>query len=133
MGIGKTLTGIVLAGGLLYGTIAGIGGCLNNYILSEGSRIGQVNKLSQGGVFWKTYEGTLALHGLSSQGANLWDFSIDRQARSGENVEQIATDIQRCLDSQELVKLTYKKPLAVWPWRANTEYLVQKIEPVEKK
>jgi len=131
--IEKTLAGIVLAGGLLYGTVAGIGGCQNNYISSEGSRVGQVNKLSKKGIFWKTYESTLALQGLSSQGANLWDFSTDKQARNGENVEQLAQDIQKYLDSQELVKVTYKEPWAVWPWRAETRYLIQKIEPVEKK
>jgi|SRR3989338_500614 len=134
MGLGKSLlVGIVLGNVVVASGVAGIVGCQNNYICSEGSRVGQINKFSKKGVIWKTYEGTLALQGLSNQGANLWDFSIDRQARQGENVEKLAEDVQKYLDSQELVKVTYKEPWATWPWRSDTDYLIQKIEAAEKK
>lgn len=132
-GIEKLLAGIVLASGLIVGLVSGISSCQNDRIVSEGVRIGKVNKISERGIWYKTYEGTLALEGLSNQGANLWDFSIDRQARHGENVKQLSEDILKYLNSQEVVKITYKEPWKVWSWRADTRYLIQKIEPVEKK
>lgn len=132
MGIKKTLAGIILAGSLISGTIGGIGSCTNNRINSEGSRVGQINKFSEKGIFYKSYEGTLALQGLSNQGANLWNFSIDREARNGEDIKELSQTIQKYLDSQELVKITYKEPICVWSWRAETAYLIQKIEPIKE-
>lgn len=65
------LATLVVGAGIVVGTLIGIGSCANSYILSEGVRVGQVNKFSKRGMIFKSYEGTLALQGLSTQGANL--------------------------------------------------------------
>lgn len=133
MGKRKTLANIVLASGIVGGLAFGISSCMrweNNYIVSEGSKVGLINRFSKQNLIWETYEGTLALQGLSDQGANLWAFSIDKQARNDENVEKLIEDTQRYLDSQELVKITYRKPFSVFPWRASAPYLIQKVEPI---
>ena len=93
--------------------------------------MGKIHKISKKGVFFKTQEGSLALQGLSEQGANLWNFSIDRQARNGENADELAGKTREYLDSQETVKVHYKEPFKVWPWRGNTKYFIQKIEPIK--
>ena len=120
------------AGSILFGTYQGIG---NNIEYSEGIRTGMINKLSEKGLFWKTYEGQMALEGIvsgnNSVGANVWDFSLDRQARHGENPKELAEKIRQYLETGTKVKVNYVEPLATWPWRSGTDYLIQSVEPVK--
>jgi|SRR3989344_6175576 len=115
------------------------GGCnlANNFEYSKGDRTGMINKVSEKGLFWKTYEGQIALEGITSGsgfvGANVWDFSLDRQARHGENTQELAKKMRGYLQSGTKVKVTYVEPFATWPWRSGTDYLIQTVEPVEKK
>jgi len=121
------------AGAILWGSYQGIG---NNVEYSQGMRTGMINKISEKGLFWKTYEGQMALEGIvsgnNSVGANVWDFSFDRQARHGENPKELAEKIRQYLESGTKVKVTYVEPLATWPWRSGTDYLIQSVEPVAK-
>ncbi len=125
---------IVLGAAVLWGGYEAIG---NNIEYSTGLRVGMVNKVAEKGLFWKTYEGQMALEGIvsggSSSGANVWDFSIDRQAWHGENPKELADKISGYAEAGTKVKITYNQPFATWPWRAGTTYLVQSVEPVAKK
>lgn len=111
-------------------------GLLNSYEYSSGSRAGVVNKVSKKGLIWKTYEGQMALEGVVSSGgsvgANVWDFSIDNQARHGENVSELAEKLNDALDSGKKVKIKYTQVIGGWPWRGSTGHYVQSIEPFAK-
>lgn len=116
------------------------GGCnlaFNNYEYSKGTRTGMINKFSERGLIWKTYEGQMALEGMVSggsyAGANVWDFSLDRQRRHGENTEELTKEIQTYLESGTKVKVDYIEPLRTWPWRSGTNYLIQKVVPIKSK
>lgn len=121
------------AGAILWGTYQSIG---NGIEYSQGIRTGMINKISEKGLFWKTYEGQMALEGIvsgnNSVGANVWDFSLDRQARHGENPKELAEKIRQYLEAGTKVKVTYVEPLATWPWRSGTDYLIQSVELVAK-
>ena len=131
---GRWARTIVLAGALICGGYQGIG---NNIEYSEGQRVGVVNKISEKGLIWKTKEGQLSLEGRTSTGdytgAGVWDFSIDRLAKHGENVDELYSQARQEMEDGQRVKITYKEPLATWPWRAGTTYLVQSVEPLETK
>lgn len=122
---------LVLASAMIWGAYQGIA---NRIEYSHGERTGMINKVSKKGLFWKTYEGQMALEGIvsgdNSVGANVWDFSIDRQARHGEDTSEIAARLQEYLRNGTKVRITYVEPVATWPWRSETDYLIQKVEPV---
>jgi len=132
--VGRWARSILLAGALIYGGYQGIG---NNIEYSKGERVGVVNKISEKGLIWKTKEGQLSLEGRTSTGdytgAGVWDFSIDRLAKHGEKVDELYSQIGQYMEDGQRVKITYKQPFATWPWRADTTYLVQSIEQLEKK
>ena len=105
----------------------------NSVEYSDGQRVGVINKISNKGLFWKTYEGEMALEGLvggNNVAANLWDFSIDNQSRRGENVDSLYSKIKKYQEEGTKVKITYKEPFATWPWRSETDYLIQTVEPL---
>ena len=76
----------------------------------------------------------MALEGLVSGGqgtsANLWDFSIDKAARHGENEQVLVDELTEALNAGRKVKITYKQMVMTWPWRSGSHYLVQKVEPM---
>jgi len=137
--IGKKEMGIIrkwvgwsaLIAALCLGAYQGVG---NGIEYSEGVRTGMVNKFSNKGLFWKTYEGQMALEGIVSgnqmMGANIWDFSLDRQEIHGEDTKKIIAQLKECMENGKKVKISYIQQLAVWPWRGDTKYLVQKVEPI---
>lgn len=134
--LGRVLATSVLA---IAATVGGCtGGCsmLNNYEYSSGTRAGMINKISKKGLIWKTYEGQMALEGIVSSGgnmgANVWDFSIDNQARHGENVEELAKKLNEALESGQKVKIEYVQVIGGWPWRGSTGHYVQSVKPIMK-
>lgn len=130
--VGRWARTIVLGASLIYSGYHLIG---NDYEVSKGKRTGMINKLSQSGLIWKSYEGQMALEGITSEGsstaANVWNFSLDNQSRHGENKEELAKKLEQYLDSGTKVKVTYVEPLSTWPWRSKTDYLITSVEPVE--
>ena len=131
---GRWARTLFLAGAVAWSAYQGIG---NNIEYSKGQRVGVVNKVSEKGLIWKTKEGQLSLEGRTSTGdyvgAGVWDFSIDRLAKHGENVDELYSQIRQAMEEGQRVKITYKQPLAAWPWRASTTYLVQSVKPLEAK
>ncbi len=77
----------------------------------------------------------MALEGIVSGGgnvgANVWDFSIDNQARHGENKEELATKLNEALESGQKVKVKYTQVIGGWPWRGSTGHYIQNVEPIE--
>ena len=134
LNFGKIATAGALVISLLVG---GCGSQLNNWEYSEGKRTGMINKVSKKGLFWQTYEGQMALEGIvsngQSSGANVWDFSIDSQARHGENTEDIAKKLNEAFESGKKVKISYREVAKSWPWRGETDYFVQKVEYMDEK
>ncbi len=118
---------IGIAGALFYSAYQGIG---NNIEYSRGQRIGIINKISEEGLFWKTREGQLSLEGKAIE---FWNFSLDNSDKDKEGVNNLYAKIKTYSKEGQRVKITYKQPLAVWPWRACTKYLVQSVEPLESK
>ena len=119
---------------IIGGSFMGCKGC-NNVDYGAGVRTGVINKVSEKGYFWKTWEGQMALEGLvaeKSVGANLWDFSIDNQARRGENSNELVAKLQEALDSGKRVKVKYVEAGAPWPTRGETSYYIQGVEPTER-
>ena len=135
--ISKIILTTVLTGVTLFSTCGGYCSWANNYEYSRGTRVGVVNKFTNKGLVWKTYEGEMALEGLtsggSSTGANLWDFSLDSERRHGENIEELARKIQESSEAAQKVRIKYVQPYESWPWRGETGYFVQSVEPVEDK
>ena len=131
---GRWARTLFLSSTLIWGGYQGIG---NNIEYSKGQRVGVVNKISEKGLIWKTKEGQLSLEGRTSTGdytdAGIWDFSIDKSAKHGENVKELYSQIRQEMENGQRVKITYKQPLATWPWRADTTYLIQNVEPLETK
>ncbi|MBI4451335.1 hypothetical protein HY642_05145 [Candidatus Woesearchaeota archaeon] len=113
-----------------------IGGITNRWEYSRGERVGVINKLSEKGAFWKTQEGELALEGIVSSGdgsgANIWQFSIDSQRRNGEKSEELVKQLQQYMREGTRVRIEYVEPVKTWPWRSETDYLVQKVEPASR-
>ena len=131
---GKVGTALVLG---LTLTIGYCGKSCNEKEYSHGVRVGVINKFANKGFFWKTYEGQMALEGIvstgESTGANVWDFSLDAQARHGEKVADLAKQLDNYAQSSTKVRVTYREPWKAWPWRSETDYLVQKVEPAPPK
>jgi len=132
-GVWRWARSIVLGASALWAGYEFIG---NNIEYGQGVRTGMINKVSEKGLFWKTYECQMALErivsGNNSVGANVWDFSIDRQAWHGEDTQELVEKLNDALDSGTKVKAKYIQTLSIWPWRAGTTYLLQDIEPVKK-
>ncbi len=108
--IGKIGTVIVV------GTALVLGSCQlgNKLEYSNGVRVGMINKFSKKGVAFKTYEGQMALEGIvsggTSMGANVWNFSLDRSRKNGENTDELAKRITEYMNSGTKVRVNYTQP-----------------------
>lgn len=124
-------TGLILIFGgilvLLVSSCTVLVGAANNWEYSAGSRTGIITKFSCKGLWWKTYEGEQLQGGLRDGAANMFDFSLDAQARHGENVTELAAQIERALESGQTVELRYIEPWTTWPWRSECNHLVQAV------
>ncbi len=127
---GRWTRSLVLAGALLWTGYQAIG---NNIQYSKGQRVGVVNKISEKGLFWKTKEGQLSLEGRTSTGdytgAGVWNFSMPFESQK----RRIYDEIEKYMEKGQRVKITYEQPLATWPWRADTTYLVRDVEALKNK
>lgn len=143
MGIFRDSYGDPNPAGILFGGVLAIGvtvgGCLGTCAItdrwhySEGDRTGMVNKISRKGTFWETWEGQMALEGITSDGktmgANVWDFAIDNYLpRDKQN--EMAKKIEGYMNSGQKVIVHYKEPLKTPPWRSGSDCLIQSIEPI---
>lgn len=89
-----------------------------NMNFSEGNRVGNVVKISEKGVLFKTWEGQLSY----GDNKEMWDFSIPNSQ------EQVRLNIDDANENNKRVKLYYKEKYITFPWRGDTKYLVYKVE-----
>lgn len=113
---------MVLGGLLLLGVIfIWVAG----WTFSEGTRAGELIKISKKGVVFKTYEGQLNLGGFQSDNAgivgNIWEFSTTNN--------DVYTRLQE-LEGKK-IKLHYKQRYKPMPWQGKTDYFVHKVEIIE--
>lgn len=99
-----------------------------NFEYSQGERVGQVVKLSEKGLFWKTWEGAM---GLTQSGAYVeyWNFSVDAR---DPNKDELVKDLNEALFSGDLVKVNYEQRYGSVPWRSETPYWIKSVEPLQK-
>ncbi len=112
---------------VILGILAGIGYLIfANMNYSVGSRAGELIKISEKGVVFKTYEGQVSLGGLTMTNngndaniGNVWEFSVtDREVF--ERMDKLRG---------KKVILTYKEKYRSLPWRGDTKYLVTDVQP----
>ena len=113
---------------LLLVIMAGLGVFVwvSGWTYSDGTRAGDLIKISRKGVVFKTFEGQLNLGGFQAGGndglsGNIWDFSVTDK------------DVYQKLQTFEgkRVKLHYKQRYRAFPWQGKTEYFVDEVTPVE--
>jgi hypothetical protein len=103
-----------------------------NHITSEGSRVGQVTKLSHNGVLWKTWEGTLSITQTGAYASN-WNFSIDSH---DPNMGTKIALLKEAADDGSIVKIDYMQHFGLQTWRAKTSYTatdVTVLDPGQKQ
>jgi len=97
-----------------------------SWTYSEGTRAGQLIKISKKGVMFKTYEGELNLGGLRVGAANdglegnLWKFSV---------LDETVLDQLEKLEGQR-VKLSYKERYKAMSWQGDTNYFIYAVEVI---
>lgn len=95
---------------------------------SNGKRAGELIKLSEKGVLFKTFEGQLNTGGFSEDGgditSSIWHFSVRRSN------QQVLDDLDRAIDGGYRVKLYYKEKYARLFFLGDTKYFVDKVERV---
>jgi hypothetical protein len=102
--------------------------CSNNY--SNGERIGTVNKLSERGLIWTSWEGHLNLTQTGMTSSDSWDFSLDNDSEP----EGLAIQLDSAAEYGWKVKLIYKQ-VKGWNWfgnRGETDYFVSKMEVLNR-
>lgn len=94
-----------------------------NYNYSQGTRSGVLVKISEKGWLFKTYEGQLNLAGSGGMMTpqSMWEFSATRAAYN-----QMQT-----LEGKA-VSLHYNQKVDAFPWQGDTDYIVDKAEPVSQ-
>ena len=92
-------------------------------VYSEGDRVGQVVKLSEKGILWKTWEGGM---GLTQSGAYVeyWEFSIDS---NDPNKDQLVNKLQEAYKKGSFVRIHYLERYGHFPWRSGTNYWVKDV------
>lgn len=97
-----------------------------SWTYSEGTRAGQLIKISKKGIVFKTNEGELNLGGLrigsDNDGleGNIWQFSI-----LDENVVKKLE-----VSEGKRVKLRYKERYKSMPWQGDTNYFIVAVEVI---
>ncbi|RME99115.1 MAG: 6-phosphogluconate dehydrogenase [Bacteroidetes bacterium] len=111
------LLGIALLLGIGYVWVCG-------WTYSDGTRAGELIKVTNKGMVFKTYEGQLNLGGFQSDPAgitgNVWDFSTTDK--------EVYQQLQK-LEGRK-VKLYYRQRYKAMPWQGKTDYFVYKVEPI---
>ncbi len=97
-----------------------------SWTFSEGTRAGQLIKISKKGVVFKTNEGELNMGGLrvgsTSDGleGNLWQFSI---------LDEDVLDQLKASEGKR-VKLSYKQRYKSMFWQGDTDYFIVAVEAI---
>lgn len=110
------IIGILAAGVIpIFSTPNGI---MPNY--SKGERAGIVNKLSEKGIFYKSFEGELLMqtNGVSAMQPEQFEFSVSPQA---------IKKVEEAFKSGKIVSLVYMQYL-LKPWKLDSKYLIVDVK-----
>ncbi len=88
---------------------------------SEGYRSGKLVKISQRGIIFKTWEGTLS-QGVSDE----LQFHFSVEGKNKEVIEQLKTLQGRT------VKLTYIERFGTFLWMGDTKYYIKEVKEVDE-
>ena len=97
------------------------------FVLGEGVKAGELNRMVYKGWVWKTYEGRLIQAGFRGNKdgygiqSNEFNFSVVNK--------DVADSLMRC--SGKIVELRYKEYNGILPWRGMQKYIVYEILAVE--
>lgn len=116
----KWLLGFIIIG-LILTTIGYFLYC--NWTYSEGTRTGQLIKVSKKGYIFKTYEGQLNMGGITGNITDgtlgtVWEFSL----KDDELYKELES-----LEGQK-VQLRYKEINKSMPWQGDTNYFIYDVE-----
>lgn len=93
-----------------------------NFTFSEGTRAGNLMKVSKKGYIFKTYEGQLGMEGMQPDAngglSSVWNFSLKDEALYRE---------LEALQGSE-VTLRYKEINKAMPWQGDTNYFILDVE-----
>ncbi len=95
-----------------------------SWTYSEGTRSGNLIKISTKGVVFKSFEGELNLGGvrmLEGLEGNIWSFTI-----LNDDVAQAVKEFEG-----KRVKVFYKERYKTMPWSGDTNYIVTEIEELK--
>ena len=95
-----------------------------SWTYSEGTRSGNLIKVSKKGVVFKTIEGELNLGGVSiAEGleGNIWSFTV---------LDDALTNAFKPYEGKK-VKVHYKERYKTMPWLGDTNYIVTKVELID--
>ena len=107
--------------------LAGVGYYLfASMVYSDGSRTGQLIKISEKGYVFKTYEGSLSLGGISVQDdktniGSIWEFSV---------LDEAVFQKMLSLRGKKVV-VQYEEKYRVIPWKGDTKYLISGVDSIE--
>lgn len=87
---------------------------------SEGTRAGQLVKLSKRGMICKTWEGEIVLGGVKDGVVNTFAFSVTD--------ESMLPKLQEAIDKQTPITVTYDETWSHWYCTRDTDYLVTGVK-----
>ena len=99
------------------------------FVYSEGTNEGDINYFQKEGVIFKTYEGKMIQTGYNSKNSNATIQSNEFKFSVAD--ASVAMEIEN--SSSKQIKLHWKRYLGTLPWRGNSQFIVDRIVPVEPK
>ena len=117
---------------LLIGVAVGVGipaigiAIGSGWTVSEGERVGVVQKVSERGAFISTTEVEVALlgEGTGKQVARVWEASLDRSAAPAG----VRDALEAALKDGASVRIRYREVMVHAPWRMETDYAILSVE-----
>lgn len=101
---------------------------ISGTVYSDGFRMGVVQKISNKGICFKTYEGQLVMEGLTASSdqtlSNIWDFSVLDT--------EILDQLNKAAERGDRVKLVYHQLVVRKFWNSNSDYIVDRVEILPK-
>lgn len=91
----------------------------------RGEKIGSITRLNRQGVFCQTWEAEIIRGGLNTGSGVMgqaFHFTIENDA--------LAKEVEKYMNSQQEVKITYKRELNSWCRSDSADVFLEKIEPL---
>ena len=97
------------------------------FVYSEGINEGDINYFQKEGFIFKTYEGKMIQTGYNSKNSNATIQSNEFKFSVADDAVAVEIDTR----SGRQIKLHWKRYLGTLPWRGNSQFIVDKVIPVE--